>query len=130
LLVFQGYTSNPAIPAKVYEYLRARRPILALLDYEGDTARLLVSEKVGTVLPIEDTDAILDGLEPFLEQVQGGTAAIMSPERASRFERANRAAELAALLDACTGTAAAPGSIPAGADKAGADDPGRLPMQR
>ena len=27
LLIFQGYTSNPAIPAKAYEYLRAKKPI-------------------------------------------------------------------------------------------------------
>ena len=113
LLVFQGYTSNPAIPAKVYEYLRARRPILALLDADGDTARLLAAEHVGTVLPIEDADGILAGLGAFLDAVGNGTAAVLSEERAARFERGHRARELAALLDDCTRAEAAPGRVAA-----------------
>jgi len=101
LLVFQGYTSNPAIPAKAYEYLRAQRPILALLDANGDTAQLLRQEGVGTVLPIEDAEGILAGLGPFLDSVQNGSAAVLPLERAARFERGNRAAELATVLDDC-----------------------------
>ncbi|MDR3368501.1 polysaccharide deacetylase family protein [Rhodoferax sp.] len=38
LLVFQGSNFNAQIPAKIYEYLRAQRPILAVLDPSGDTA--------------------------------------------------------------------------------------------
>jgi len=51
LVVLQGYSSNPAIPAKVYEYLRAKRPILGLVHPDGDTAALLhgfdVADEVG-----------------------------------------------------------------------------------
>src|SRR5262249_34675842 len=35
LLLFQGRDSNTAIPAKVYEYFRARRPIFAMVDPDG-----------------------------------------------------------------------------------------------
>lgn len=101
LLAFQGYTSNPAIPAKVYEYLRARRPILALLDANGDTAHLLRREGVGTVLPIENAEEILAGLGSFLESVMNGTATVLPLEGAARFERGNRAADLASVLDGC-----------------------------
>jgi peptidoglycan/xylan/chitin deacetylase (PgdA/CDA1 family) len=38
LLVFQGSYFNAQIPAKIYEYLRAQRPVLAVLDPTGDTA--------------------------------------------------------------------------------------------
>ncbi|MBT9465183.1 polysaccharide deacetylase family protein [Hydrogenophaga sp.] len=38
LLVFQGSNFNTQIPAKIYEYLRSERPILAVVDPEGGTA--------------------------------------------------------------------------------------------
>lgn len=38
LLVFQGSHFNAQIPAKIYEYLRAQPPLLAVLDPAGDTA--------------------------------------------------------------------------------------------
>src|SRR5262245_20192410 len=41
LLLFQGASCNHQIPAKVYEYLRVAKPILALTDHGGDTAALL-----------------------------------------------------------------------------------------
>ncbi len=41
LLVFQGAQFNAQIPAKIYEYLRARRPLIAMVDHRGDTAAQL-----------------------------------------------------------------------------------------
>lgn len=41
LLVFQGSTFNAQIPAKIYEYLRAARPIFGVVDTSGDTATRL-----------------------------------------------------------------------------------------
>lgn len=41
LLVFQGSDFNTQIPAKIYEYLRAQRPVLGVLDPSGATATLL-----------------------------------------------------------------------------------------
>lgn len=38
LLVFQGSNFNTQIPAKIYEYLRSERPILAVVDPVGGTA--------------------------------------------------------------------------------------------
>jgi hypothetical protein len=56
---------------------------------------------VGTVLPIEDAEEIMAGLGPFLDSVMNGTAAVLPLERAARFERGNRAADLAAVLEQC-----------------------------
>ncbi len=100
LLIFQGYTSNPAIPAKLYEYLRAQRPILALVDAAGDTAALLHRLQVGTVLPIEDSSAIREGLETYLRNLEAGTAPVLSVEDCEEFERARGATILAQTLDA------------------------------
>lgn len=41
LMVFQGSYFNTQVPAKIYEYLRAQRPVLAVLDPAGDTAAQL-----------------------------------------------------------------------------------------
>lgn len=98
LLVFQGYTSNPAIPAKAYEYLRARRPVLALLDDEGETAGLLRRQGVGTILPIDDAGAIERGLGEFLGAAERGSAPVLSVQEAARLERRSRTDELARLL--------------------------------
>jgi glycosyltransferase involved in cell wall biosynthesis len=103
LLVFQGHTSNPAVPAKLYEYFRAGRPILALADADGDTAALLREEGVGVVLPIDDAAAIAAGLAKFLQDLQAGTVSVMSRERAASFERGSRARELAVLFSEVAG---------------------------
>ncbi len=102
LLIFQGYTSNPAIPAKLYEYLRAQRPILALVDAEGDTAALLDRLQVGTVLPIENSEVIKKGLEIFLRDLNAGAGAILSAEAYKEFDRARGAMALAKTLDTLT----------------------------
>lgn len=41
LALFQGTVYNRQIPAKVYEYIRAGKPILAMTDQPGETARML-----------------------------------------------------------------------------------------
>jgi len=99
LLVFQGYTSNPAVPAKLYEYLRARRPILAMVDSEGDTAETLRSAGTGTLVPLDSSEQIAVGLTNFLEHVQRGTAKAGDEAVVRGFAREARAAELATLLD-------------------------------
>lgn len=99
LLVFQGYTSNPAIPAKVYEYLRARRPIFALVDSQGDTARLLEEGRVGRLVPLDSADQIEIGLEAFLKEVQSGMARIPELTYVKQFSRQHQAVLLAGLLN-------------------------------
>jgi glycosyltransferase involved in cell wall biosynthesis len=99
LLVFQGYTSNPAVPAKLYEYLRARRPILAMVDSEGDTAATLRSAGVGTIVPLESSEEIASSLEIFLKQIRQGSATVADENVVRGLARESRAVELAALFD-------------------------------
>lgn len=99
LLIFQGEPSNPAIPAKLYEYFRARRPIFAMVDARGDTASLMRSECVGTLVPMDDAKAIQLGLSEFLRDIEGGKGRVMDADRVTTFERGARAADLARLLD-------------------------------
>lgn len=99
VLVFQGYTSNPAIPAKLYEYFRAQRPILALADSEGDTARLIQRLNAGVIAPLDDVDKIAVSMLHYLEQIESGRSQVVSPEACAPFERANTVGQFAALFD-------------------------------
>jgi hypothetical protein len=99
LVVVQGYTSNPAVPAKLYEYIRARRPILGLVDAAGETARLLRQSGVGLTVPPDDAAAIEDVLPNFLAAVAAGEVPILDPQQADRFERRHRAQELARCFE-------------------------------
>jgi hypothetical protein len=106
LLVFQGHDSNPAIPAKLYEYIRARRPIFALVDDRGETAALLRQAAVGTLVPLDSRERIGAGLLDFLEQVRSGVAPVASDKEIARHSRRNKASELACLFDEVVSTRA------------------------
>jgi Glycosyl transferase 4-like domain len=99
LLIFQGYTSNPAIPAKLYEYFRARRPIFALVEPEGDTAQILREANVGTLVPLDFEPAIVSGLLEFLELIRNKKAPVLDPATMRTHSREYQARELATLLD-------------------------------
>lgn len=103
LLLFQGHTSNPAIPAKAYEYLRAGRPILALVAQDGETAGLLQRCGVGNFAPIDDPRRIEPVLEQFLASLATGTLRVLDQDESSRLSRRHRVAEAAALLDRLVG---------------------------
>jgi glycosyltransferase involved in cell wall biosynthesis len=99
LLVFQGYTSNPAVPAKLYEYLRAKRPIFAMVDSQGDTAATIRSAKTGIIVPLESSEEISQGLLKFLSDVDQGLAPVADETVVRSFARESRARDLATLLD-------------------------------
>jgi hypothetical protein len=98
LLLFQASNCNHQIPAKLYEYLRARRPIFAMTDSTGDTARVLAAAEIDTVVPLDSQDQIAGGLRRFLDAVRGGSAPMAGPEAIRQLSRRARAGELAALL--------------------------------
>lgn len=100
LLLFQASNCNHQVPAKVYEYFRARRPILALTDASGDTAAVLRDAGVGTIVPLDDAAAIARGLVEFLARVRAGEAPVASD--VERHSRRGRTEELADVLAAAS----------------------------
>jgi glycosyltransferase involved in cell wall biosynthesis len=99
LLVLQAANCNEQIPAKVYEYLRCGRPILALTDPAGDTAGLLRQAGIGSIARLDSAEEIASELARFLQRARRGEAATPAIPRvlaASRFERTR---ELAGFLD-------------------------------
>jgi hypothetical protein len=99
LLLFQGHDSNPAIPAKFYEYLRARRPIFAMVDSAGDTATALVSAGIGKIVPLDSPDKISAGLVDFLGEIHHGETMHAEDAEIRKYSRQFQASSLAKLLD-------------------------------
>jgi len=100
LLVLQGSNCNAQIPAKIYEYLRAGRPVLCLADERGDTADALRRAGVDAIAALEDAPAIAGLLERWLAPGASGLHTLPDAQRVAAASRRGRAAELAALLHA------------------------------
>jgi len=99
LLLLQASNCNAQIPAKLYEYLRARRPILALTDPQGDTARQLRSAGIDTIGRLDSLGDIKDKLLNFMRLCHSGSAPLANDGHILQQERAVRSRQLASLLD-------------------------------
>ena len=102
LLLFQAANCNHQIPAKLYEYLRVRRPVFAMTDAAGDTAAVLSEAGVDTMVPLDERARIEEGLRGFLRALRERTAPVPSLDAVARYSRRARAKELAALLTGVT----------------------------
>jgi glycosyltransferase involved in cell wall biosynthesis len=109
LLVFQGTPFNTQIPAKIYEYFRARKPIMGLVDTGGETARVLRAAGFLSLADMDKADAIAPVLSAFIDDIAAGRAYVASDELVASSSRVHRAGQLAGVLnDAAFGSAAAP----------------------
>jgi hypothetical protein len=99
LLIFQGKHYNAQIPAKIYEYFWARRPVLGLVDAAGETAHVLRSAGFDSMVAMDQPEAIVTALQTFVEQIRSGTAYVATPEVVAQSSRANRARQLADVFD-------------------------------
>ncbi len=107
LLLFQAESCNHQIPAKLYEYMRAQRPILALTDPAGDTAAVISRCQAGTIVPLDDADAIERKLDGFIRRLRSGEATVAGDDDVRRYSRRSQVGDFAALLDAMTDDPAA-----------------------
>lgn len=99
LLLFQAASCNHQIPAKVYEYLRFSKPILALTSKAGDTAELLREAGGATMVELADEESIFQALPGFVAAVRQGMHPVPHRDIAQRFTRRNGTIELANCLD-------------------------------
>jgi hypothetical protein len=96
--VLQASNCNEQVPAKLYEYLRARRPILCLSDPAGDTAGVV---RDAGIVPMARLDSATE-IAALLERCLDGDAAALLPTEAAvaAASREGRARQLATWLDA------------------------------
>jgi glycosyltransferase involved in cell wall biosynthesis len=94
LLIFQAANCNWQIPAKIYECLRARRPILAITDHGGDTAEVLRREGIQSIAALNSTNEIAESLLRFMRASRNGNHQNRSVEHHSRKARTRQLSEL------------------------------------
>ena len=99
LLVMQASNCNEQIPAKLYEYLRAGKPILALTDPSGDTANVVRRAGIAALAPLDNAPAIADLLRRFVMNPDQRRTWVASPDAVARASRQARALELASLME-------------------------------
>lgn len=111
LLLLQASDDTRAlIPAKTFEYLRAERPILALL-VEGATTDLLAGTAECHVAEPRDEPGLERALLRLYRGWRDGAGPVLVERPIARFERARLTGELAGILDEL---------CPGGAERAGA----------
>jgi hypothetical protein len=98
VLLFQAATCDHQIPAKAFEYLRLRRPILALTSSTGDTAALLNSTGGATILDIASDESIYQGLPGFLGAVRNAQHPLADDATVQKYSRRSQAATVAQCL--------------------------------
>lgn len=91
------------VPGKLYEYLDAGRPVLALLPAE-DEAAALVRRSGGEVSPPGDVAGLARALERrYMQWREHGRAPDQRPEWLAEHDRATLAGRFAAMLDTLPG---------------------------
>jgi glycosyltransferase involved in cell wall biosynthesis len=88
------------VPAKLYEYLRAQKPVLALV-FPGSTAEVLSTTDGGWAVDPRQPEALVDVIANIYQVWRSKTLAAhrASLERLRRYERSALTGELAAVFD-------------------------------
>ncbi|MFT4582899.1 MAG: hypothetical protein ACI915_003596 [Gammaproteobacteria bacterium] len=101
LLVLQSSGCNFQIPAKIYEYLRAGRTIVALTDPEGDTAGVLRQAGVPWIARLDSEHEIETMFEALLIKLgaENENSPVYDPNFVQSYSREAKCVELAKELD-------------------------------
>lgn len=102
LLVMQASNCNAQIPAKIYEYLRAGKPILGLTDPEGDTAGVLRGAGLNDIARLDSADEIALLLPALVHKLREGRAVLPKVLAVQQASRRGRSQALVALLNQMT----------------------------
>lgn len=103
LLLLANNTDNAKaqITGKFFEYLAARKPILAFGPIDSDLNKLVNKHKVGIACAYDDFDKTLASLETFFQQHIAGTP-LASTTDIEQFSRKRLTASLVKLLEQLT----------------------------
>jgi len=99
LLIMQASNCNAQIPAKVYEYLRAGKPILGLTDPDGDTAGVLRGAGLNDMARLDSADEIAALLPALVRDWRQGKVVLPQPLAVQQASRLGRSKALVALVE-------------------------------
>jgi glycosyltransferase involved in cell wall biosynthesis len=100
LIPESGGRGRGVLTGKIYEYLAAERPILAVVPQDGAAAQLGLGTGAGVVVPPDDVDAMRDALLDLHQRWREGNLddTPLSAEWRQRLARGARVEELADVL--------------------------------
>ena len=98
LLLLQASNCNYQTPAKAYEYIRAKRPVLALTDKDGDTAALISQSKMAEIAPLNSSEQIVSALLRLIENIEQQRYQPLPDEQIALYSRQHQAQRLHLLL--------------------------------
>ena len=102
LLLLDSPGRRTGVPAKLYEYIGAGRPILALAEPESDVAWVLGESGLPhRIAPPLDTGAIRRALTELLQDPATGRVSERHRPLPTQFTRRNLAGDLSAVLNSC-----------------------------
>ena len=100
LILFQGAQCNRQIPAKAYEYLACRRPIIGLVDASGDTYELVADQwQVPYVADMSSVPGIVDVLRKFISDFRRQKVFVPDASWVGKHSRGQGARQLAEVFD-------------------------------
>ena len=99
LLILQASNCNHQIPAKLYEYFRIGRPILALTDKNGDTAKTMLEANLTNIAPLDNAERIAEELLLFLNHLITGNTKVARGEVLQNYSRKMSSLRLGKLFD-------------------------------
>lgn len=99
LLLFQGEAFDRLIPAKLFEYLRSKIPVLALVGEHGDSRKIMEACGSHYWSPLNHRETMVARLKEFLQVVAAGEAKEPDQAVVRTFSRREGAKSLASLLD-------------------------------
>ena len=106
LLVMQASNCNAQIPAKLYEYLRAGKPVLGLTDPAGDTAAVMRGAGLNDIARLDSANEIMLLLSALVGDLRSGKATLPLQGVVAQASRRARSAMFAALLSRTVGSIA------------------------
>ena len=98
LLINQSGNAKGILTGKFFEYLAAKRPILAVGPTDGDAAVVLNETGAGVIVDFADEQETKTAILNYYNQYKKGTLSVQS-ESVERFSRRSLTGELAGLLD-------------------------------
>ena len=99
LLVFQGSAYNQAVPAKIYEYFFAGKPILGIVDKRGETKRVLDDVGISETASIDDASEIANQLTQLMATLGAQSPFLPDPAAIPQYSRRNQTRKLASVLE-------------------------------
>jgi len=93
-----GGRGEGILSGKVFEYLAAERPILAVVPTGGAAARLLTETGAGIIVKPDDVQAIAAAIVAMRDGEPAGRCSTLTPTWRSALSRRARVEELATLL--------------------------------